>query len=113
MNLRQVCVLEKMKIENALFCIISISLPSAIWADRVAFSNFLHFAKNKNALDLLHIFFFENSSSKGTFRKIKKKIRIFGAVFRNSRYLRMGVLKCLAQTFLRRGQQPEVEISFL
>ena len=42
MNLRQVSVIEKMKIENALFCIISISdlgRSGGIF-------EFLHFAKN-------------------------------------------------------------------
>ena len=72
MNLRQVSVLDKMKIENALFCLISMG-------DRVAFSNFLHFSKNKRHWTFF-IFFLENSSSNGTFRKNKKKIRIFGAV---------------------------------
>ena len=62
MNLRQVSVLEKMKIENALFCIISISDLGRL--GRIfEFSSFL---EKINALDLLHIFF-ENSSSKGTF----------------------------------------------
>ena len=71
MNLRKVSVLEKMKIENALFCIISISLPSAIWADRVAFSNFLHFAKNKTRW-IFCIFFSKIVHEMGLFEKIKK-----------------------------------------
>ena len=62
MNLRQVSVLEKMKIENALFCIIS---NSDLGRSGRIFE-FSLFLKKKKGVDLVHIFF-ENSSSKGTF----------------------------------------------
>ena len=65
MNLRQVSVLEKMKIENALFCIISISDLGRSGPIGSHFQIFFISKKIKHA-GLLHIFF-ENSSSKGTF----------------------------------------------
>ena len=72
MNLRQVSVLEKMKIENALFCIISIS-------DLGRLGRILHFSKNKTRWTFC-IFFSKIVNQKGLFEKIKKKIRFFGAV---------------------------------
>ena len=79
MNLRQVSVVEKMKIENALFCIISISdlgRSGPIWADRVAFSNFLDFSKNKTRWTFC-IFFSKIVHQKGLFEKIKKNSIFF------------------------------------
>ena len=79
MNLRQVSVVEKMKIENALFCIISISdlgRSGPIWADRVAFSNFLDFSKKKTRWTFC-IFFSKIVHQKGLFEKIKKNSIFF------------------------------------
>ena len=58
---RLVSILVKMKIENALFCIIFFS---SVGSSGHIF-NFPLFCKkkNKNMLDLLHILFFENSVS--------------------------------------------------
>ena len=50
-----------------------------IWADRVAYLNFLHFSKNKTRWTFF-IFFSKIVHQKGLFEKNKKKIRSFGAV---------------------------------
>ena len=63
-----------MKIENDLFA----KFPSTIWADRVEFSNFLHFTKNKTRWTFC-ILFSKIVNQKGLFGN-KKKFEFFGAV---------------------------------
>ena len=89
-NLRQVSVLVKMKIENALFCIISISLPSAIWADLGRSGRI--FAKNKTRWTLC-IFFSKIVHQKGVFEKIKKNSNFWCC---------LGILDIYGRAFLRK-----------
>ena len=79
-NLRQVSALEKMKIEYALFCIISFS-DLGRSGPIFEFSSF----RQKNITRwTFSIFFFENSSSKDTFCKNKNQFE-FLVLSRNSR----------------------------
>ena len=91
MNLRQVSVLEKMKIENALFCIISNSDLGRSGPIGSHFRIFFISQIIKRAGPFAY-FFSKIVHIKGLFEKIKKKFD-FLVLSRNSRYLRTGVLK--------------------
>ena len=92
MNLRQVSVVEKMKIENALFCIISISDLGRSGPIGSHFRIFLISQKIKRAGPFAY-FFSKIVHQKGLFEKIKKNSIFFCC---------LGILDIYGRAFLRR-----------